>query len=80
MADPAGTDRSGGGPSWLTPQRIVALVLVVIAATFVLQNRGEAALNLLWFTLSAPLWLFSLSLLAIGIAIGMLLTRRRSKG
>ncbi len=73
--------RKGGWQRWLTPSRLVALVLVLIVAGFIVQNREEVSLQLLLFTVSAPLWSASVSLLVIGILIGWLLAgRSKSKG
>ena len=70
---PSGTSSS----DLFTPQRIVALVLAVIAVSFILQNRADVTLNLLGIRVTGPLWLSSLVVLGVGIAIGVLLSARR---
>ena len=76
MARDTGDRDRGGWPRWLTAQRLLALVLVALVAGFILQNREEVTLRVLLFTVSAPLWSASLSLLVVGILIGWLLTGR----
>lgn len=64
----------------LTPRRVVALVLTVVAVLFVFLNRDDVTLNLLGIRVTGPLWLSSLVLLLVGIVIGYLLTARRRSG
>lgn len=74
-------DPGDAGPlAMLTPRRITALVLTVLVLVFVFQNRDEAVLQLLGIRITAPLWLASLALLVIGIAIGSLVSRRPPRG
>jgi uncharacterized integral membrane protein len=61
----------------LTPQRISAGVLAVLALTFVLQNRDDVTLQFLGIRLTATLWFASLALLVVGVLIGVLWTSRR---
>ncbi len=74
MADrtPAG----GRASSPLTPRRIAALVLALAAAVLVWQNRADTTLTVFGVSVTAPLWLFTLAMLAVGILIGALLSRR----
>ena len=70
------------GASWtglFTPRRIVALGLALLGLIFILQNRDDASLQLLGFQVTGPQWLASLTLLATGIAIGVLLGTRRPR-
>jgi lipopolysaccharide assembly protein A len=62
--------------SLLTPQRVTAGVLAVVALVFVLQNRAEVTLQFLGIRVTATLWLASLALLVVGILIGALWTSR----
>lgn len=55
----------------------LALILVVLAAIFIAQNRARVDINVLWITLTAPMWFFFTGLLVAGILIGLLLRRRR---
>ncbi|MFO7777419.1 MAG: hypothetical protein R6V28_03605 [Nitriliruptoraceae bacterium] len=75
----ANRTRSGdsGAASWsLTPGRIAALVLAVAAMIFIFQNRADTTLTVFGVSVTAPLWLFTLALITVGILIGALLTRR----
>jgi uncharacterized integral membrane protein len=62
---------------FMTPRRITAGVLGLMALVFVLQNRDDVTLQFLFFRISAALWFASLSLLVTGILIGVLWTSRR---
>ena len=62
---------------FLTPQRVVAGILLVLALTFVLQNRDDVTLQFLGIQLTATLWFASLALVVAGILIGVLWTSRR---
>ncbi|BBZ33072.1 LapA family protein [Mycolicibacterium confluentis] len=55
----------------------VALILLVLAAVFIAQNRDPVGIHILWITVSAPMWLFFTVLLVVGILVGLLLRRRR---
>lgn len=61
----------------LTPQRIAAGVLTLIALAFVLQNRDDVTLQFVGFQVTATLWFASLALLVTGMLIGVLWTSRR---
>lgn len=67
--------REGG----VTPRRVVAIVLGVLALVFVFQNSDDVAVQLLVVEFRAPLWIVTLALLAIGVLIGWLLSSRRAK-
>ncbi len=54
-----------------------ALILVLLAAIFIAQNRERVDLHILWITFAAPIWFFFAGLLVVGILIGLLLRRRR---
>lgn len=55
----------------------VALILVVLAAIFIAQNRDRANIHILWITVAAPIWFIFTGLLVVGILVGLLLRRRR---
>ena len=57
----------------------VALILAGLAAIFIAQNRDRVNIQVLWITVTAPMWLFFAGLLVVGILIGLLLRRRRRK-
>lgn len=71
-------DRRRSGTSLLTPQRIIAAVLAVVAVAFVLQNRDDVTLQFLGVQVTAALWFASLALLLVGVIIGVLWTSRRA--
>lgn len=71
---------SGGTGGALTPRRIAALVLALAAVILILQNRVDTTLTVFGVSVTAPLWLFSVSLLAVGVVIGLLLGRRGRSG
>lgn len=70
--------RTADRPSPFTPRRIAALALAGLAILFILQNGGETTLRLFGVSFAAPLWLFTLALLGLGVIIGALLSRRSS--
>jgi lipopolysaccharide assembly protein A len=55
----------------------VALILVVLTAIFVAQNRSRAPVDVLWVRATAPLWLVLTILFGVGLFVGLLLHRRR---
>lgn len=55
----------------------VAIVLVVLAAIFVAQNRSRIPVDVLWFRVTSPLWLLLTVIFVVGLVIGLLLGRRR---
>lgn len=58
-------------------QRWLAIVLVLVAVVFILQNRGPVAIHLLWIELTSPMWMFLALLFLGGFVAGMLFKRRR---
>jgi len=55
----------------------VAIVLIVLAAIFIIQNRDRQQVHILWISVESPMWLLLTTMLVVGIAIGLLLRRRR---
>jgi len=62
---------------WLTAKRVTALVVIVIAALFIGQNRQQVEINLFVTTVSGPMWAALTGMVVFGVLIGWLLTRRR---
>ncbi|TDD18706.1 LapA family protein [Nonomuraea diastatica] len=63
------------------PPRVwLALVLLVLAVVFILQNRQDAVIQLFMIVVTAPLWITLVACTAIGILIGALIGRRGAKG
>lgn len=60
-------------------ERWIAIVLVILTATFILQNRNRVDINLFWMHAGMPLWLVLFLIAAIGAAIGYLVSRRRHR-
>ena len=56
---------------------VVALVVAVLTVVFVLQNRDQVGVHLFTLTLSAPLWLMLVVMIAVGLLIGVVPTHRR---
>ena len=54
------------------------LVLAVIVAFFIGQNRERISINLFWAHLKAPLWFVLVITAVVGIIIGVLAARRRA--
>lgn len=55
----------------------LAITLVVLAAIFIGQNRDRQRVHVLWITVEYPMWLLLTAMLVVGIAVGLLLHRRR---
>jgi LPXTG-motif cell wall-anchored protein len=52
-------------------------VLVGLAAVFIGQNRDRQQVRFLWLTVESPMWLLLAAMLLVGVAVGLLLLRRR---
>lgn len=61
------------------PRQVLAIVLGVLALVLVFQNNEDVAVQLLFVQVTAPLWIVTLLLLAVGVLIGWLLSSRRAK-
>jgi lipopolysaccharide assembly protein A len=55
----------------------LALVLVVVAAVFIGQNRQQVTINLFTAEFNSPMWLILLITILVGLIIGALATRQR---
>lgn len=73
------TRGSGKAPSSfrLSPRTIIATVLVLVAVLFIAQNRNSTTIELLWFSVQAPLWLVLVIIFVIGWVAGFLFERGR---
>ncbi|GAA1468000.1 LapA family protein [Nocardiopsis exhalans] len=81
----AGDGRSAKGFSvGSVPPRVwVGLALLVAAVVFVAQNRDATEIQLLFISLTAPLWGTLTASVCVGLVIGLLLRpseRRKRKG
>jgi lipopolysaccharide assembly protein A len=61
-------------------QRWLTIVLVVLAALFVIQNQRDASIQVLWLRVNSPLWLVLTALFLAGFAAGAFYYRRRKAG
>jgi len=75
-ADESGR-HTGGALSRFAVRNWAALILVVLAAVFIGQNRDRQAVRLLWITVESPMWLLLSAMMVVGIVVGLLLHRRR---
>jgi uncharacterized integral membrane protein len=69
--------RSGGWP--LSGGQTLAVVIVAVAAVFVLQNTERVTIDLFTVSMGAPLWLVLASMFIVGLVVGALLQRRRGR-
>jgi uncharacterized integral membrane protein len=65
------------GASRLTPRTVLALVLLVVAVVFVVENRDLTEIRLLIPIVLMPLWAALAITLIIGLVVGLVLGRRR---
>jgi lipopolysaccharide assembly protein A len=62
-----------------TPRQVLAAALAVFAAVVIAQNRDRVSVNVLFVEVALPLWLMLTATALVGVAIGLLLARRRAK-
>ncbi|ORI18943.1 hypothetical protein BJD99_19710 [Rhodococcus sp. 1163] len=55
----------------------ISIVLVILAAVFIAQNRYSTTIELFWLNVTSPLWLILLVLFAVGFAAGRLSAGRK---
>lgn len=75
MANARPTPPSGDRPSPITPRRVIIALLVAAAVAFVVQNTNTIDVSWLFFGFSAPLWLLTVILLAVGFVVGWFVGR-----
>jgi LPXTG-motif cell wall-anchored protein len=63
--------------SRLAQQYWAPIALVALAAVFIGQNRDRQQVRFLWLTVESPMWLLLAAMLLVGVAVGLLLRRRR---
>lgn len=76
MTEPAQTENA---VVTFVKQRWLSIVLVMLAVVFILQNRGETTIHVLWMTVNSPLWLFLALMFLGGIVAGAFYRRRKKK-
>jgi uncharacterized integral membrane protein len=62
--------RPRGLRGWLTPGRIVVLVIAALGLVFVFENTGDVRIRLLVPEVTMPLWLALLIPYAVGWLLG----------
>ncbi len=60
-------------------RRWLAIVLIVVAVIFILQNRSQASVQLFTVNIAMALWLILAIVFAVGVLAGYLLSRRRHR-
>ncbi len=81
MSQPSGTaptpaDRTNPVTAFLA-RRWLALVLLVLVAVFIGQNRATVSLDLFWLSVRAPQWFALALVLLVGIVVGWVFKGRR---
>ena len=60
-------------------RRWLAIVLMIVAVIFILQNRSQASVSLFTLNIVMALWLILAIVFAVGVLAGFLLSRRRHR-
>ncbi len=68
-------NRRSEKPSPITARRVVVALLVVAAVAFIIQNTNTVDISWLMFGFSAPQWLMTVMLLAVGFVVGWFVGR-----
>jgi len=63
----------------VTAKFVVVLVLIVVAVIFIVQNTARREINLLFWSVSLPTWIWLLAVLLIGVIIGSMFPWFRPK-
>lgn len=74
---PDETKPAGGAVQRFALRYWLAILLIVLAAVFIGQNRDRQRVHILWITVESPMWLLLTAMLAVGVIVGLLLHRRR---
>ena len=64
------------------PKVVAGIVIAVLALVFVFQNTGEGRIDILFWSVSMPTWIWLLVIFVAGVAVGSLFPwmRRRRHG
>lgn len=78
---PNGQDPAPRGRSGVSGKAVVAIVLSVLALIFVFQNTNSARIDLFFWHVTAPTWIWLLVLFVGGVVVGSIFPwfRRRSR-
>lgn len=60
-------------------QRWLPILVVVLVAVFVGQNRADVSIHFFWATITAPLWLILSLIFLLGVLVGAYRTKQRSR-
>jgi uncharacterized integral membrane protein len=71
------TTPAGSSQSHLTPHRITALALTLLALVFIFQNNQPTEIRVLIPVVTMPLWAALAGMLIVGAAIGYALNWRQ---
>ena len=71
------TKPAGGRARRFAVRHWLAVVLVVLAVIFVVQNTVRHEIHLFWVTVEAATWLVLTVIFLVGVVTGWLLHRRR---
>lgn len=71
------TKPSGGRARRIAVRHWLAIILIVLAAIFVVQNTVRHEIHLLWVTVEAATWLVLIVIFFVGVLTGVLVGRRR---
>jgi lipopolysaccharide assembly protein A len=74
-----GTKPSGRRARRVAARHWLAIILIVVAAIFVVQNTVRHEIHLLWVTVEAATWLVLIAVFLVGVVTGMALGRRRRR-
>jgi lipopolysaccharide assembly protein A len=78
-SDVPDTKKSGRRARRIAARHWLAIILIVLAAIFVVQNTVRHQVHLLWVTLEAATWLVLVVIFLVGFVTGVLLGRRRRR-
>ena len=63
----------------VTAKLVIVLILIALALIFIFQNTGKREVNFLFWTVSAPTWIWLLIVLVVGVIIGSMFPWFRPK-
>lgn len=66
------SQRSAGTSRALSGKAIVGIILAVLALIFVVTNTGAGTIQVLFWSIAMPTWVWILLVLAVGVTIGSL--------
>jgi uncharacterized integral membrane protein len=78
-SDVPDTKPSGRRARRLAARHWLAIILIGLAAIFVVQNTVRHEIHLLWVTVEAATWLVLVVIFFVGVVTGVLLGRRRRR-